>query len=295
MTLKKITVFALTLFAGVGAFAQSGLLNAQSASDIGEKSMEELVSKGDGPIAYQRVNQNDIIFEKKVWETIPLNEKANLIYYYPTEETLDRKPLFQILKEAIDNNTIEEVYYEDNFRARIDKKALQGKFNRKDTTEMGIEYANMGEKVPPEYIIETALTARDVKEYRIMGTYYFDRNQGELKYRLIGIAPVVVDINTKGKDFEQTIELFWIFFPSPEVRQTLYENYAYNERNSAMRSSFDYLLNARRFSATIYKTDNLYGNAPIEDYVRDNAMQQLLEADRIKETIRNFEDDLWNY
>ena len=159
--------------------------------------------------------------------------------------------------------------------------------------EAGIEYYNMGEKIPEEYIVKTSLTARDVKEYRIMGTYYFDRNQGELKYRLIGIAPVVVDINTKGKEYENTIELFWIFFPA--ARQTLYENYAYNEKNSAMRSSFDYLFNARKFSATIYRTDNLYGDEPIEEYVRDNAMQQLLEADRIKESIRNFEDDLWNY
>lgn len=293
MTFKKITVFALTLFSGASMFAQSGLLNAQSASEIGGNTMEDIISRADGPIAYERVNQNDIIFEKKVWEKIPLNEKANLVYYFPTQETMDRKPLFQILKEAIQKKDITEVYYDDTFRTKIDINKLDGKFYRQDTMEAGIEYYNMGEKIPEEYIVKTSLTARDVKEYRIMGTYYFDRNQGELKYRLIGIAPVVIDINTKGKEYENTIELFWIFFPA--ARQTLYENYAYNEKNSAMRSSFDYLFNARKFSATIYRTDNLYGDEPIEEYVRDNAMQQLLEADRIKESIRNFEDDLWNY
>jgi len=128
-----------------------------------------------------------------------------------------------------------------------------------------------------------------------MGSYYFDRNAGELKYRLLGMAPVVTDINTRGRDDEQTRELFWIFFPSPDTRQILFENYAYNERNPAQKISFDHMLNARKFNSVIYKADNQYGNAEIEDYVRDNAMEQLLEAERIRESIRNFEDDLWNY
>jgi len=295
MTFNKITLFAVSLFSGVSMFAQSGLLNAQSASEIGMKSLEEIVSKSDGPIAYQKVNDNDILFEKKVWEKIPLNERANLVYYYPEQATADRKPLFDILKEAVMKKDITEVYYDDTFKSKIDLNKIEDRFYRIDTSEYGIEYANMGEKVPEEYIIKNVLTSRDVKEYRIMGTWYFDRNAGEMKYRLMGLAPVVIDINTKGKEFEQTTELFWIFFPSPEVRQTLYENYAYNERNPAQKISFDHLFNARKFNGVIYKADNIYGDVAIEDYIRDNAMEQLLEAERIKESLRNLEDDLWNY
>jgi hypothetical protein len=29
--------------------------------------------------------------------------------------------------------------------------------------------------------------------------------------------------------------------------------------------------------------------------MKDNAQQQLLEAERVKEKIRNFEEDMWNY
>lgn len=293
MTLNKISLIAISLFSGVTMFAQSGLLNAQSASEIGFKSMEEIVAKSDGPIAYQRVNDNDIIFEKKVWERIPLNERVNAPYYYPVLPTIDRKPLFEILKEAIDKKDITEVYYDDTFRSKIDINKIGDKFYRIDTSEVGYDYLNLGEKVPEEYIFKTALTPADVKEYRIMGTWYFDRNAGEMKYRLIGIAPVVTDIATKGTDYERTTELFWIFFPA--ARQTLYENYAYNERNPAMKVSYDFLLNSRQFNGVIYKTDSQLGNEEIENYIRENAMEQLLEAERIKESIRNFEDDLWNY
>lgn len=293
MTFNKISLIAISLFSGASMFAQSGLLNAQSASEIGLKPMEEIIAKSEGPILYQKVNDNDILFEKKVWEKIPLNERSNFVYYYPERATVDRKPLFEILKEAILNKDITEVYIDENFRSKIDLNKIEEKFYRTDTTEAGYDYVNMGEPVPAEYIDKVLLTPRDVKEYRIMGTWYFDRNAGEMKYRLIGLAPVVIDINTKGKDFERTTELFWIFFPG--ARQTLYENYAYNERNPAQKVSFDYLFNSRRFNSVIYKTDDLRGDIEIEEYVRENAMEQLLEAERIKESMRNFEDDLWNY
>jgi len=295
MTLNKITLLALSIFSGASMFAQSSLLNAESASEIGMKSMEEIVSRSDGPIAYQKVNPNDIIFEKKVWEKIPLNERANSVYYFPEQASGERRSLFEILKESIMKGDITEVYYEDDFKAKVDLKNLDSKFYRTDTALAGYDYLNIGEKIPEEYIYRTDLTSRDVKEYRILGTWYFDRSQGEMKYRLIGLAPVVVDINTKGRADEQTTELFWVFFPSPEVRQTLYENFAYNEKNPAMKVSFDHLFNARKFAGVIYKTDNQYGSQEIEEYVKDNAMEQLLEAERIKESMRNFEDDLWNY
>ncbi|RRJ93125.1 gliding motility protein GldN [Paenimyroides tangerinum] len=293
MTFNKISLIAVSLFSSLSMFGQAGLLNAQSAGEIGLKPMEEIYAKSEGPILYQKVNDNDILFEKKVWERIPLNERANFVYYYPERATVDRKPLFQILKEAIANKDITEVYSDENFRTKIDLKDLDGKFYRTDTTDTGKEYLMYGNSVPDEFIVKTELKPSDVKEYRIMGTWYFDRNAGEMKYRLLGLAPIVVDINTVGTEYESEIPLFWVFFPG--ARQVLYENYAYNERNPAQKVSFDYLFNARKFNSVIYKTDNQYGDAAIEDYVRENAMEQLLEAERIKESIRNFEDDLWNY
>ena len=55
------------------------------------------------------------------------------------------------------------------------------------------------------------------------------------------------------------------------------------------------LLNARRFNAVIYKEDNVYGDRQIKDYISDNALFQLLESKRIKETIRDKEQDMWSY
>ena len=130
-------------------------------------------------------------------------------------------------------------------------------------------------------------------EYRIRGIWYFDKRQAELKYRLLGIAPVAPDVNFIDSEDPQLVELFWVWFPS--AREVLNENYAFNSENTSQPISFDHLLNARRFNAVIYAEDNVQGDRQVNEYISNNAFMQLLESERIKEQIRNFEQDMWNY
>ena len=89
------------------------------------------------------------------------------------------------------------------------------------------------------------------------------------------------------------VELFWIYFPA--ARDVLSKSYAFNDKNSAMPITFDRLLNSRRFNAVIYQEENVYGDRLIEDYMKDNSQMQLLESERVKDKIRDFEQDMWNY
>ena len=97
-------------------------------------------------------------------------------------------------------------------------------------------------------------------------------------------------INSDEKDL---IELFWVFFP--DARLVLHEAKAFNDKNSALSISFDQILNSRRFNSVIYREENIYGDRDIKDYIVDDAQGQLLESERVKEKIRNFEEDMWNY
>jgi hypothetical protein len=92
---------------------------------------------------------------------------------------------------------------------------------------------------------------------------------------------------------KEYIPMFWIFYP--EARQILSKAYAFNQKNMSKPFSFDRLINARRFSGTIYKEANVYQDRNIRDYISKNALMQLLESDRIKEKIRNKEQDMWSY
>ena len=130
----------------------------------------------------------------------------------------------------------------------------------------------------------------------LKGMWYFDKLQGEMKYRLLALAPMGRDVQTlgvEGVEDENLYELFWVFFPN--AREVLHESKVFNPMNAAHPISYDHLLNARRFSAVIVREENIYGNRAISDYVRGNSLFQLLEANKIKEEIRNREIDMWNY
>jgi gliding motility associated protien GldN len=119
--------------------------------------------------------------------------------------------------------------------------------------------------------------------------WYFDKRQGEMKYRLLGLMPV--GKNLKDDDGKNNTDLFWIWYPS--LRKILHQEMVFNEKNNANRISFDQLLISRRFSSYIYKEDNLYGDRPISSY-KDKGLQSILESQRIKKEILDFEQDMWN-
>ena len=54
------------------------------------------------------------------------------------------------------------------------------------------------------------------------------------------------------------------------------------------------MLNSRRFNSIIYKEENVYEDRLINEYIFEDALQQLLESERIKNVIRDFEQDMWN-
>jgi gliding motility associated protien GldN len=283
-----IAVFTLATLSGVNA--QANLLMAQKASDIGKISEQQIAADNDGPIPYGYVDDRDILWSKVVWEFIDLSQKINLPYYFPIdtlEVSVSRRSLFDTLLKGIRQGEITEVYEDSYFKNKFSKSQVKDRiyYVREYTGKDGNQYSD------PYFIKSEGVTG-----YMIKGMWFFDKLQGELKYRLLGIAPMGEDVKKKGtvaEDPEETLELFWVFFPN--ARNVLHDAKIFNPKNAAQPISFDHLLNARRFSSTIVREENIYGNRAIEDYVRGNSLFQLLEADKIKEDIRNREMDMWNY
>lgn len=278
-------------------FAQSNLLNAKTPDQIGKKTEAELSADNDKPLPYGYVHDRDILMGKRMWEVIDLDERVNFPLYFPVDGDVmassERRPLYNVLIEAIKDGKITEVYDSSYFTTKKSLKDIEASLVRIDTTDAGREYYNAGEAIPDEFIVKTELKAIDVDAYKIVGYWYFDKRQGELKYRMLGICPFIPDVFTMGEKEKDYIELFWVYFPAS--RDVLHEAKAFNNRNSAMSFTFDHLLNARRFSGVVYQEENVYGDRMIKDYMKENAQMQLLESERVKEKIRDFEQDMWNY
>jgi len=292
-----IFILAFLLFNSI--YAQSNLLNAQKPSDIGVKTAEQLAVDNDKPLEYGYIDDRDILWSKVVWEYIDLNERINLPFYYPVDTTSisgNRRSLFDTLLRGIKKGAITEVYDDSYFAAKMTKVEINSKLYRIDTTEAGIDELNAGATNIDEYIDKINLTSQDIEGFKIKGLWYFDKRQGELKYRLLALAPVAPDIQVMGRedmDISEQLPLFWVWFP--DARQTLHEMKVFNQKNSAYPISFDHLLNARRFNSIIYREENIYGNRDVAQYVKGNALFQVIESNKIKEEIRNKELDMWNY
>ncbi|MFZ4105611.1 gliding motility protein GldN [Flavobacterium sp.] len=304
MKMRNLLFVVFSVLASLSSIAQSNLLNSKTPAEIGKKTAAQLESDNDKPLPYGYVHDRDVLMGKTTWENIDLDERINFPLYYPVDTAFvgkERRSLFQVLLNGIKSGKITEVYGDDYFNAKKTLKDIESVFQYRDTTQAGIdEYNNYyddyksGKKVlSNEFINITELSAKDVSGYKIKGFWYFDKRQSELKYRLLAICPMATEARDKAKGNSDSIELFWVYFPS--IRDILHDAKAFNDKNSAMPITFDQLLNSRRFNGVIYKEENVYGDREIENYMKDNAQMQLLESERVKDKIRDFEQDMWTY
>lgn len=304
MKIKNLLFVAFALAGSLTVSAQSNLLNAKTPDEIGKKTAAQLNSDNDKPLPYGYVHDRDVLMGKTIWEFVDIDERINFPLYYPIDTAFvgkDRRSLFDVLVKNIKNGKITEVYADDYFNSKKSLGDMASSFTYIDTIPAGFDEINnyyddykSGKKVlDPQYINKQDLTAQDISGYRIKGYWYFDKRQGELKYRMLAICPVTPEARDIGKENPDVIDLFWVYFPA--ARDVLHEAKAFNDKNSAMPITFDHLLNSRRFNGVIYKEENVYGDREIQQYMKDNSQMQLLESERIKEKIRSFESDMWNY
>ncbi len=296
MNLKHFLAFACGLFTTYSVVGQANALNAVNPEQIGVKTEAQIKKDNDKPLEYGYVDDRDVLWAKTTWEVIDLDERVNFPLYYPTDTVnigADRRSLFDVLLKSIKSGKLKHVYSDSYFTEKRTLEDLSATIRKVDTTDMGYEQMNAGESISPEFIETRDLTSSDISEYHIKGIWYFDKRQGELKYRLLGIAPVAPDVNFIDDEEPDLVPLFWVFYP--HVREVLHTAKTFNTKNTYSPISFDHLLNSRRFSSVIVKEDNVQGDRRVEDYINDNALFQLLEGQRIKENIRDFEEDMWNY
>ena len=257
--------------------SQSNLLNATEVDQIGKQTKEKIAADNDSPLSYGYIDDRDILWSKVVWEFVDLNQKINLPYYYPIDTaniSNDRRSLFDTLLKGIRKGDIKNVYSDSFFTSKITGSEINEK----------LVNIRLNGDYPDTFRIQT----QDIEGYMMKGMWYFDKRLGELKYRLLALAPMGKDVLTLGlPDIEddELYELFWVFYPS--ARNILHKAKVFNPKNVSQPISYDHLLNARRFNSVIVREENIYGNRKIADYIRGNALFQLLEADRIKESIRD--------
>jgi gliding motility associated protien GldN len=235
-------------------------------------------------VPYPYLRQDDMLWSERHWERIDLREKINLPLFYPIQSMPDRKSLWDVLVDGmLDEGTISEVFVDDRFTIPLTIEEVRKKIETLDPIPDPDDPLG-----PPLGFDTIKLKANAVVAYHLKSDWYFDKQRGELKNRIIGISPEVRDPRNPAL----TTQPFWIWFP--DARLAMSTSVAYNEKNNNQRLTFDQIMHLRKFNAVITKMDNVYDRT-IADYKRNSAMNQLLEAAAIKEDLRNKEHDMWTF
>jgi gliding motility associated protien GldN len=241
------------------------------------------------PIDYTPLRESDVMWSKRVWRMIDLREKINLPLYYPQgNEVNGVKNLAEIIYNSVVTEGTLRAYEfgfdDEDFTRPITATDVEKKVNKEkmitkvDLDDPTIEY---------DTIIKELFNTTRIKKYLIKEDWFFDKQRSVLDVRIIGICPLYNDADDPSRAPEP---LFWIYFP--HAREVFAQYDVFNRFNTAERKTFDDIFWKRQFSSYIVKEENVY-NRTIVDY--KTGMDALLEAERIKLDIINFEHDLWEF
>jgi gliding motility associated protien GldN len=242
-------------------------------------------------VPYTHIREADVMWARRVWRTIDLREKMNHPLYYPTEAINDRKSLFDVIRQGLMVDGSITAYdagpllTDDEFKKPLLATELKDMFTRMDT-----QYTENLETGDMDMVVqEINLESRDILMYKVKEDWIFDKQRSTMDIRIIGIAPMR---EVRGEDGEVRgyAPMFWLYYP--ECRYVFANWDAFNRENDAERRSFEDIFWKRQFSSYITKWSNVYDRG-ISDY--KTGLDALLEGEEIKQTLFEFEHDLWNF
>lgn len=237
-------------------------------------------------IVLPKIRSADIMWSKEIWRSIDLSDRFNFPFYFPIEKRKDKLSLFDVLSKGLVSKEF-KAYKTDDLVGNdtLPYDQLKNKLVFRDS--MLFYYADEfgNDSIKRKLQIDT-LTGEYIVQYYIRETWFFDKQRSVMDVRIKAVCPVKYDME-KG----MLIPLFWIDYE--EARPYLNSFTAINSKNDSEERTFDELFIKRKFNSTIKKESNLY-DREIADYVR-NEKEAVKESERIKEFLRDFECDMWQW
>jgi gliding motility associated protien GldN len=233
---------------------------------------------------YQVPVNNDQAYLDDLYEMIATSE-VDLTKFTPKTwvDNGVEKPIFH--KKGVTNFEVKQYLAGSNKELVIDQSSETTIEADAETLTNPVTNAQEGRVV--QYAIKKVVLFQpnDIIKYLLKEDWFFDKERSILDVRTIGLAPVF-----KSDTSSQERILFWVYFP--QARDVLKNYYVYDAKSTVGGNTFDHLFMTRRFNAVVYKESSLY-DRKIEDY-RFGA-DALYESEKVKNTIRTFEHDVWNF
>lgn len=241
------------------------------------------------PIPLPTIRENDVMWKKTIWREIDFRQKMNQGFYYPETPHQDWKNLFTILKDALSDPSTGVVAYKDEQTGELLNPITWSEIqkNIKETQTINV-YDENGD-IKGEKTVESEMSSSDVMRCQIKEVWYFDKQRSQLIVKLMAICPVRMVTQSDGSMLPE--RLFWVPYDD-NLRKVLVNTPFYNRNNAAMQLSYDDVFVKRVFDSYIIREDNMY-DRNVNTYA--TGVDALNESERIKQSIIDYEQFLWEY
>jgi gliding motility associated protien GldN len=238
-------------------------------------------------VAYADVREEDVYYSKRIWREVDVRDTINSVL------NAEGGKLIDVLLEAIGNeeltayspkDTASGKVLEDNDSFKIALNAQQALANARGTVE-GVADSVTGKIGDPQL---RRLRSEEFVKFRIKEDWILDTKRSIFEPRIVGIAPMkMVEGNWQ--------PVFWVYYD--EARELLSKKRMINPLNDASQLTFDDFFVRRLFSSYVVKETNP-SNKNIADILGVTDVKdprKLYESERIKKSISDFEQSLWEY
>ncbi len=325
--MKRIFLFSVCMIFMAGVFAQvkkkatpvkkavtTPAKSTQVAPPVPEKPKKPRKYKQDGfvftkdtvavvaePIPYAEIRREDAIYTKRVWREVDFRDQGNKILTSP------KVNLLGVIFDAVSRGELELHGIDDeSFNLEPVSSIKKNGKSAADTSYLGVN-PNTNELNGAN----NDFFAASFKGIRIKEDWVFDIRRGVFEPRIVGVAPIRLDsrasvdkdgapiLGTDGQPLPPTVTeqpVGWINFE--ELRPLLTNTKIANDGNDNSGLTFDDIFLRRLFFSNIVKEANS-GDLRIQDIAINGRTltpkERLLEAERIKKKMADFEQGLWEY
>jgi len=254
-----------------------------------DNAIDKQLIKERRPLEYERIREDDAVYSQRIWMEIDTREKMNQSFGYSADLDNGNQRFISILYNAIQSDSVIAFSSDDDrFTKPLTKKEVRDiMFGGNDTTEVTDLKGNVVSlEVRPRQI-----NPDSIYRFRLKEDIVFDKKNSRMFKRILGIAPIMNKIGSTGINYGSMI-MFWVYYP--DLRPTLSKFEVYNPKNHNTRMTWEDLFEYHMFSYYILKsTLNNAKDRSFEQYITD-PLFRLLEGEKVKEKIFNYESDLWS-
>ncbi len=293
--MKNILTVMVFVLLGAGAFAQDSIPPVKVDS-LKKKKLK--VPPKDGfvvrteidsnvMVPYADVREEDVYYAKRIWREIDLRDTINSVLNSADSKLID--VLLQAIKDEeltvySSKDTTAGKLLDDNDSFRIALTAQEALQSAQGVTEGTID--SVSGKIGDPTL--RRLRSDEFVKYRIKEDWILDIKRSIFEPRIVGIAPMKMEEgNWK--------PVFWVYYD--DARQLLSTKRMVNPGNDASTLSLDDFFVRRLFSSYVIKETNP-GNKNIVDMLGltdPKDPRKLHESERIKKSMSDFEQSLWEY